>query len=403
MEQVKRIGALLILALMALPAARLHAQDNPFTTLEEFQTALDDAIRSGEIEPFWARVLAGPVPITFADGTAVFLYRGEANSVEWRGDFNAWESGPDAFGERQGDSDLWVLIRQFPTDARLDYKIVLNGSSWILDPLNPVQQVSGFGPNSVLAMPDYVFPTVVIPRDDIEHGTLSNDMTLASKSLGYTVNVRVYTPAGYRDLDDLPVIYVTDGHEYANPDEGSMIITLDNLIADGTIKPVIAVFIDPRQPGHPDNNRRADELVTNPAYGDFLAFELVPTIDAVYDTDPSPEARAILGTSLGGVNSAYIGLTYSDTFHLIAIQSPALQVATGLIDQYRDSALLPLTIFMSQGTVWDDVQNTRRLRDVLESKGYPLLFMEVSEGHSWGNWRALLDDMLTYFFAYGEG
>jgi hypothetical protein len=26
-------------------------------------------------------------------------------------------------------------------------------------------------------------------------------------------------------------------------------------------------------------------------------------------------------------------------------------------------------------------------------------YREVNEGHSWGNWRALLGDMLTYFFA----
>ena len=59
---------------------------------------------------------------------------------------------------------------------------------------------------------------------------------------------------------------------------------------------------------------------------------------------------------------------------------------------------LSLNIFMSQGSIWDDIENTRRLRDIFVSKGYPLLFIETPEGHSWGNWRALLDDMLIYFF-----
>ena len=41
------------------------------------------------------------------------------------------------------------------------------------------------------------------------------------------------------------------------------------------------------------------------------------------------------------------------------------------------------------------------LRDVLETKGYPLMYIEVNQGHSWGNWRGLLKQPLTYFFGTG--
>ncbi|MCE7914918.1 MAG: hypothetical protein DYH15_09640, partial [Nitrosomonas sp. PRO4] len=158
---------------------------------------------------------------------------------------------------------------------------------------------------------------------------------------------------------------------------GSMVTILDNLIADGRIRPVIAVFVDPRNPDSPTINRRESQYITNSKFGAFLAEELVPIIDTEYKTDARPEARVILGTSLGGLNSAYLGLNHSDIFGLLAIQSPALWVATRVVDGYEKSDRLPLRIFMSQGTIWDDVENTRRLRDIFEAKGYPMLFIET--------------------------
>lgn len=38
------------------------------------------------------------------------------------------------------------------------------------------------------------------------------------------------------------------------------------------------------------------------------------------------------------------------------------------------------------------------MRSVMQEKGYPLEYIEVNQGHSWGNWRALLEEPLVYFF-----
>jgi enterochelin esterase-like enzyme len=38
------------------------------------------------------------------------------------------------------------------------------------------------------------------------------------------------------------------------------------------------------------------------------------------------------------------------------------------------------------------------MKTILEAKGYPLQYKEVNEGHSWGNWRALIDEPLIWFF-----
>ncbi|MCQ3932763.1 MAG: hypothetical protein DPW16_20125 [Chloroflexi bacterium] len=393
------LSVLVLVAALSFPLSvpKLHAQEN-YATFAEFQTALDQAVASGDIDPFWETIVAsGQMPLIW-DHICVFLYRGDASKVEWRGDFSGWESTPMTLGEQQGDTDLWMLVKLFPLDARLDYKIVLNGSEWILDPLNPYQQLGGFGPNSELRMPEFIYPADTIPRDDIAKGKVDEQVVITSSNLGYKIAYRVYTPADYANLDTLPVIYVTDGQEYAHDQMGSMVTVLDNLIADAQIQPVIAVFVDPRNPDSPTSNRRESQYITNDDFGAFLAEELVPAIDATYKTDPRPEARAILGTSLGGLNSAYMGLTHSEVFGLLAIQSPAFWVDTTVVDAYEELDRLPLKIFMSQGSIWDDIENTRRLRDIFGAKGYPIMFIETPDGHSWGNWRTLLDDLLIYFF-----
>ena len=57
-------------------------------------------------------------------------------------------------------------------------------------------------------------------RNDVPRGTLTTG-SYASRSLMYTVDFQVYAPVGYEGLSDLPVIYVTDGHEYADDVMGS--------------------------------------------------------------------------------------------------------------------------------------------------------------------------------------
>jgi enterochelin esterase family protein len=247
-------------------------------------------------------------------------------------------------------------------------------------------------------MPNWEYPQETILGENVTRGLLSTNFTIQSQAtnLNYLVQYKVYTPAGYESLSNLPVIYVTDGHEYSNEQMGSMLTVLDNLIHSQTIKPIIAVFIDPRNPSNLSENRRGSEYTANDKFANFVADELVPAIDAAYKTNSNPSARAILGTSLGGWNAAFFGYKQSDTFQLIAIHSPAFNNA--IIQAYQSSPLLPLKIFMSTGVIHDTESQARSMKSVMDQKGYPLLYKEVNEGHSWGNWRALLEEPLVYFF-----
>lgn len=224
----------------------------------------------------------------------------------------------------------------------------------------------------------------------------SEAILVESDTLKYELQYWVYTPRGYDDLDDLPVLFVTDGAWYK--DIGNMPAVLDSLIAGELMEPIVAVFVDPRIPGHEHLSRRNAQFFCNRSYIAFYENELIPTIDAAYKTRPDRTARAIAGLSFGGLNSACFGLYAHDFIEGIAMQSPATHPVRYIHQAYADSARLPIRIFLSSGDRRDNEARTRALRDILQEKDYPMQYIEVPFAHNWENWGPLLDDLLLYFY-----
>ena len=86
-------------------------------------------------------------------------------------------------------TDLWYREGTLPDDARVDYKIVLNGGNWIDDPVNPLKMWSGFGPNSELRMPDYSYPLETIRSPNAARGTHHRNTRVSSTNLGYQLAI----------------------------------------------------------------------------------------------------------------------------------------------------------------------------------------------------------------------
>ncbi|MEM7682756.1 MAG: alpha/beta hydrolase-fold protein [Planctomycetota bacterium] len=401
----------LVLTLAALPGVlKTHAEplypsfEAFLAEIDRIETIPDASQRAAELNTFWnGLTAAGQVPYA-QDGRVAMLYRGAANSVGFAGDANGWSPGAWSASLVPG-TDLWVRQATLPNDARVDYKVVRNGNNWTLDPNNPHQQWSGFGPNSELRMPEYAFPEETIRAPGVPRGALSANHKLTSTNLGADVNVRVYTPFGYDQLDDLPVVYVTDGHEYLDDRLGALVSVLDNRIADGSLRPAVAVFIDPRDPNNPSNNRRMGQLggAQKPQFADFIAQELVPTIDAGYKTSANADDRVILGTSLGGLFSAFMAARHPDVVANAAIQSPAFWFDTTIYDTYRDNPQLAdaLRIYMESGTI-NDGNGGPTMNAILQTDGYDFVYDEINQGHSWGHWKGELDDALIHLLGAGD-
>jgi enterochelin esterase-like enzyme len=376
-----------------------------FTSYADFRETLysiaritNEDHRKDSINIFWdSLVVNNQVPFAIDDSVAL-LYKKAGTTMYWAGDFNYWSTTAWQ-GQQVELSDIMIYEVVLPADACLEYSIIDNGI-WLNDPDNEYMQQGSFGPHSELRMPAYKYPIETDKREDVTPGVLSDNIIIQSSNLGYKVQYKVYTPYNYNSESNLPVIYVTDGQEYADDLKGSMVIVLDNLIFDGLIKPVMAVFIDPTNPDDLSENRRDEQYRSNIKFADFVADELVTAIGNQYKSSTSADERAILGASYGGWNSSYFALVRSDKFHLIGIQSPSTSYE--IIQGYENSTGLPIKVFMSTGVINDTEVQARAVNAAIESKGYPLMYIEINQGHSWGNWRGQLKNLLEYFFPPGS-
>lgn len=231
----------------------------------------------------------------------------------------------------------------------------------------------------------------------LAEGSLSADTRIESVQLGYALQYRVYLP-DTPTPENLPTIYITDGQWYIAP--GNMVSVLDQEIAAGNIEPVVAVFIDSRNPDDLAENRRNQEFMCNERYAAFVVKELLPEISAIYPVSDDRNERVIAGMSFGGLNAACFGLMAPKWFGGLGMLSPASDKHVKIVDElYQENDVKPVRIFFSAGTRRDNTKAARRFHDTLESKGYDVTYVEVPFGHDWSNWGPLLDDLLVTFFA----
>ncbi len=323
------------------------------------------------------------------DSIAVFLYRGVSNPTQLAGDFTGWNTVNMINIQ---STDLFYSIIKFEMDARLDYKFVLSSGYWILDPENPKRCPGGYGPNSELAMPSYVQPWEIAYRPNIKHGKLEYK-SFKSIYTNKTYQCRIYLPPDYDSSKAVkyPTVYFQDGSDYINLASATNVI--DNLLDSNKIEPFISVFVPPT-----NRNEEYAYSLRN-SYMSFFVKELVPFIDSLYNTEMDPNRRLVLGDSFGGNISALISYNYPDVFANCGQHSGAFWP-----NNYEASNMLKngphknIKIFSVWGSYYDVEDDWRILKDSLISKGYDFKWHEKPEGHSWGLWRATLDDMLTYFF-----
>ncbi|HEX9970799.1 MAG TPA: alpha/beta hydrolase-fold protein, partial [bacterium] len=245
---MRKIFAVLILILLF---SKLESQ-----TFSDFLTriyATPESGRTALVDSFMNAVAA--FPFIEQDTLAHFIYRGNASSVTVPGDANGWNANSNFMTKISG-TNFWFRTEVYENDARLDYKFVLNGSTWIVDPRNPNTCTGGYGPNSELRMPIYQVPPEIAYYPSIAHGALK-DTTYYSVNLGNSRTIRVYLPPGYSSsTSSYPMILFHDGLEYVSLAGANNV--LDYLIHHQRIEPVIAVFVPPVSP-----EKRGDEYAGN--------------------------------------------------------------------------------------------------------------------------------------------
>src|SRR5262249_8314816 len=398
--------------------------------------ALQDRLKAGDrkaLDSFWREIeqsgapIVEPVPGNDRDVlvTIVWQAREETRNVFV---FRVAEVNKPMV--RLLDTDLWYKTFQFQKGARFIYQLATNlpdPKEWggIIrfagalrnDPLNPLQYVeraNEFNPYEVTSFSALELPsaeqvwTVVQPK--VPTGRVQRDKFI-SKLLGNDRPIWIYPPHGYSaGKKPYGLLVLSDGGLYVNT--AHVATTLDNLIAAGVIPPLVAVMVD--------NPNRWRELSCNSAYADFLAEEIVPWARANYHATDRPEQTIIGGTSLGGLQAAFVGLKHPEVFGNVLSQSGAFgwkpdgeKEPEWLNRQFAASPRLPLHFSIEAGLLegtwwWRDLMAklrnappanlidptllaaNRNFRDTLQSKGYPVHYTEFNGNHGMLNWRGTL-------------
>jgi enterochelin esterase-like enzyme len=380
--------------------------------------ALARKVKAGNraaLKLFWEEVqgktpLVEPVPGDDQLRRVTFLWRGGAEASEVRLDGNFPPDSQDAPLLRLANTDVWFLTLRLPATARFTYGFKRPGKRQSVDPLNPLR----FRSSSFAELPAAPPQTWTVIQPDAPRGTLSYEK-LRSENLKEERSVAIYTPAGYDAKNgSYGLLVLFDGQDYRGPMPIPTI--LDNLVAAKKIHPLVAILVD-----NQSEESRNRDLECYPPFADFLAKELVPWARQRYRFSAEPERTIVGGVSLGGLNAAYCALRYPEVFGNVLSQSGAFGYFPGwedpgvsdyspsgsLIRQFVTTRKLPIGFYLEAGLFENDcadplLAQNRRLRDVLEAKGYSVVYSEFAGGHEFLSWRGSVADGLIALAGRGQ-
>lgn len=168
---------------------------------------------------------------------------------------------------------------------------------------------------------------------------------LQDYELNNGMQVTVYTPPGYDQSKAYPLLILNDGETVFPSDGSSMSVIFNTLIEEGITEPFLAVAI---YSGLSRNNwyiPYEDEWVTNnwgryepeaDLYANQIFEQVIPSLQLQYNIDE--EEVGILGYSLGGLVSTWMGLKYPE--------------------QIKYSASLSGSFWVGDYAIFDDVDGT---------------------------------------------
>jgi enterochelin esterase-like enzyme len=267
------------------------------------------------------------------------------------------------------------------------------------DPFNP-REYAGW---SYVELPDAPPQPWISKQTGVSAGR-KIDQKFKSETLKAEYRLSIYTPPGYdEDMHRCWLMIAFDGGFR------SMDTSLNNLLAAGKIPPLVVIGVQ-----NISGETRNRDLNCSDAFASFVADELVPWARKNYRIHHDPAHTIVGGISLGGKMAAYCGLKHSRTFGKVLSQSGSFltgarqESPTPLWDgeahelltaQFLHSPRLPLEFYIEVGRYettlpFSHLLETRRLRDVLEAKGYPVTYSEYVGGHNEVCWRGSFADAI---------
>ncbi|HEX7695718.1 MAG TPA: alpha/beta hydrolase-fold protein [Sphingomonas sp.] len=269
-------------------------------------------------------------------------------------------------------------------------------------------------------------PALADPADGLQ-----SPITVQSKFVPART-VQVWLPPDYASSGKrYPVLYLHDGQNvYDTPSPWSgksweVHRALDRLIAANKVRPAILVAVwnnDNRlgeympqaavPPVVAKGDPKAADLfkqlpverakIAGDAYLDFLVHELKPMIDRQYRTLRGPKDTMLMGSSMGGLISAYAVARYPKVFGAAACLSTSWPIGEGFAERWYEAHLPPASarLYFDYGTGTND-GTIEPFQKKLDAAAGPRGGNWISRAfpgaeHSERAWQARVDIPLTF-------
>jgi predicted alpha/beta superfamily hydrolase len=251
-------------------------------------------------------------------------------------------------------------------------------------------------------------------------GTLEKVHEFYSPQLDNRRTLVISLPPSYAEnsLKRYPVLYMHDGQNafedstsFAGVSWGAD-RTSHGLVAQGRMDEIIIVGV------YNTGARRVYEYTPGEdsgrtggadRYGRFLIDTVKPWVDGRYRTLPGREDTALMGSSLGGLVSFYLGWRYPGVFSKVAcLSSSFMWNGMDLVRQVETSPeRAPVKFYIDAGTSRDPLTPTQRMKEALQSRGYvhreDMYYYEHKGGrHHESSWAKRVHLPLRYLFPFSS-
>jgi enterochelin esterase-like enzyme len=342
-------------------------------------------------------------PEVHSDNTVTFRFRApNAKEVVLA------REGAERVVMQRGEDGVWSVTTAALEPDLYGYSFVADGVS-LIDPSNPLMKPNLLFTQSMVHVPGP--SSLPWEINDVPHGTIHHHF-YHSGVVGDNRDFYVYTPPGYDPgaRKRYPVLYLL--HGYSDDASGWTAVgrahvILDNLIAQGKVKPMLIVM--PLGYGAPEIVSRNVPPLRDPKlrernmdkFREALLTEVIPRVEKAYRVATNRNSRAIAGLSMGGAESLYTGLNNVDRFAWVGafssggmgddfnVEFPKLDAKTG--------AQLRL-LWIACGTEDRLIEPNRKFREWLTGKGVKHQDVETPGAHTWMVWRRNLANFAPLLF-----
>jgi enterochelin esterase-like enzyme len=314
----------------------------------------------------------------------------------------------------KGDNGVWSYTSEPQDMGYHNYWMIVDGSIVVDPATNAFIGYSHMCNGFEVPDPDGGFYEL----KDVPHGNvlIKNYYSRVAKSWRH---IFVYTPPDYETNTSTryPVLYLQHGggeDERVWIEMGRTNLILDNLIAEGKIKPFIVVMetsavgtpravvpgppaprpAAPAAPGAGAPAAGARPRFSFDTYADLMINDMIPWVDKNFRTLPDQAYRAMSGLSMGAMCTKSVTLAHLDRFAYIGLISGGTIAPAEISDKSKVKL-----VFMSYGSRERGSDGVKAAADVLNQAGIKSVsYVSPLTAHEWQSWRRSLHEFAMLLF-----